>query len=133
MTREACIGPRCEHQAVVGSQQERRRHASERPEPRDQRLLERRHRRRCPAASRELPAEQFACVTVNADVKLTRVAEVKLTHLSDDVLQRPRPEEEVDQLAERQRPRRAAGALRRERVAVVLIDDPVEDPVCACR
>jgi len=69
---------------------------------------------------------------VNADVNLTRVAEVKLTHLSDDVLQRPRPEEEVDQRAERQRPRRAAGALRRERVAVVIVDDPVEDPVRAC-
>ena len=38
---EARMGPRGEHQAVVGPQQERRRDASERPEPRDQRLLER--------------------------------------------------------------------------------------------
>ena len=37
---EARIGPRGEHQPVVGSQQERRRDASERPEPRDQRLFE---------------------------------------------------------------------------------------------
>jgi hypothetical protein len=62
---EARIGPRGEHKAVVGPQQERRRDAPERPEPRDQRLLERRHRRRRPAASRELPAEQFARVTVD--------------------------------------------------------------------
>ena len=62
---EARIGPRGEHQPVIGPQQERRRDASERPEPRDQRLLERRHRRRRPAASRELPAEQFARVTVD--------------------------------------------------------------------
>ncbi len=62
---EARIGPRGEHQPVVGPQQERRGDASERPEPRDQRLLERRHRRRRPAASRELRAEQFARVTVD--------------------------------------------------------------------
>ncbi len=62
---EARIGPRGEHQAVVGPQQERRRDVSERPEPRDQRLLECQHRRRRPAASLELPAEQFARVTVD--------------------------------------------------------------------
>ena len=62
---ETRIGPRGEDQAVVGPQQEGRRDASERPEPRDQRLLECRHRRRRPAASRELPAEQFARVTVD--------------------------------------------------------------------
>ena len=59
---EARVGPRSEHQPVVGSQQGRRRDASERPEPRDQRLLERRRR---PAASRGLPAEQFARVKVD--------------------------------------------------------------------
>ncbi len=42
---EARVGPRGEHQPVIGPQQERRRDASERPDPRDQHLLERRHRR----------------------------------------------------------------------------------------
>lgn len=39
--REARIGPRDECEVVVGSQQERRRDASERPEPRHRRVLER--------------------------------------------------------------------------------------------
>ena len=64
-THEARISPRREHQPVVRPQQERCRNASQRPEPHDQRLLERRHRRRCSAASRELPAKEFSRVTVD--------------------------------------------------------------------
>ena len=62
---EAGIGSRGEGQLVIRPQQERHRNSSERPEPRDQRLLERRHRRCRPAASRELPTEQFSRVAVD--------------------------------------------------------------------
>ena len=62
---EARVGPRGKNEPVVRPQQERRRNASECPEPRDQRLLERRHCRRCSTASRELPAKQFSRVTVD--------------------------------------------------------------------
>ena len=40
-THEARVGSRGKNESVVRPQQERRRNASERPEPRDQRLLER--------------------------------------------------------------------------------------------
>ncbi len=63
--REARVSPRREDQPGVRPQQARRRNSFERPEPRDQRLLERSHRRHCSAASRELPAEQLSRVTVN--------------------------------------------------------------------
>jgi hypothetical protein len=64
-THEARIGSRGKNEPIVRPQQERCRNACERPEPRDQRLLERRHCRRCSAASRELPAKQFSRVAVD--------------------------------------------------------------------
>jgi len=62
---ETRVGPRGEDEAVIRPQQERRSNAAECPEPRDQRLLERRHRRRCSTDSRELPAKQLSRVTVD--------------------------------------------------------------------
>ena len=62
---KARIGSRGEDQAAIQPQPERRRNTSERPEPLDQRLLERGHRRCCSTASRELPAKQFSRVTVD--------------------------------------------------------------------
>ncbi len=64
-THEARVGPRGKNEPVVRPQQERRRNPPECPEPHDQRLLERRHRRCCLTASRELPPEQFSRVTVD--------------------------------------------------------------------
>jgi len=62
---EARVGSRGEDQPVIRPQQQRRRSPSERPEPRDQRLLERRHCSCRSTASRELPAKQFSRVTVD--------------------------------------------------------------------
>lgn len=62
---EARIGPRVEDEPNVRPQQERLGNASERSEPRDQRLLERDHRRRCLTASRELPTEELSRVKVD--------------------------------------------------------------------
>jgi len=52
---KARVGSRGGDQAVIRPQPERRRDTSERSEPRDQRLLERGHRRCRSTASRELP------------------------------------------------------------------------------
>ena len=62
---EARIGPRGEDQPVVRPQQERCRNPSQRPEPHDQRLLERRYRGCGSAGSRELPAKQLSRVAVD--------------------------------------------------------------------
>jgi len=62
---EARVGPRGKNEPVVRPQQERCRNASQRPEPRDQRLLERRHSGSGSAASRELPAKEFSRVAID--------------------------------------------------------------------
>jgi len=62
---EARVGPRGKNEPVVRPQQERRGNASQRLEPRDQRLLKRRHSGSRSAASRELPAKEFSCVAID--------------------------------------------------------------------
>jgi hypothetical protein len=76
--------------------------------------------RRRPRRVRRIAIRQRPC-------EFIRPLPVELVPL-EHLLQRPRPEKEPDPLTARQRPLRPAGALRRERVAAILVDYPVEDP-----
>ena len=62
---QVAVMPAGEHQAIVGSQQERLRHSSQRAIARDQGLLQRRGSRGGLAAPGELPAEQFPAISID--------------------------------------------------------------------
>lgn len=59
------VAARREDQPVVGSQQERHRHAAQRPEAGNQGMLQRAAGGASLAASRQVPGKQLACMAVN--------------------------------------------------------------------